>query len=281
MSLNASEQNLHQSLLTLVKKERDTLSQILEHLQLVNERKLYAKMGYSSIYKYLIFELGYSEGAAYRRVSALKLVKEVPEARKLIKEGKINLTNASHLQSILKDESPQTKKSALGAINGQNSKQAQVTLLSLAGITEVKPKDQQARVSATQTQLSITVSDQVLAKLDQVKAKTKIYNHGDLLDYLLEREIKRKGQLKTRQSSKKISNPRTISAQIKRDIYHRAQGHCEYPGCQEIHFLEYDHRIPLAHGGKSTHDNIRLLCKSHNQLEAVRILGTQKMKKYF
>src|SRR5690606_26195659 len=101
LTLTVSENILHQKLKTLILKEREILAQIIDHLQIVYDRKLFAKMGYSSLYKYLVKEMGYSEGAAYRRISALKLVREIPESKKLIEAGSISLTNATNLQTIL------------------------------------------------------------------------------------------------------------------------------------------------------------------------------------
>jgi len=76
----------------LVKKERLLLENILLHLQEIHRRRLYADLGYSNLFKYLVRELHYSEGAAARRVQALKLIQKVPEAKDMIKRGDLNLT---------------------------------------------------------------------------------------------------------------------------------------------------------------------------------------------
>src|SRR5690606_23697709 len=149
MQLTTSENILHQKLKSLILKEREILGQIIDHLQIIFDRKLFAKMGYSSIYKYLVKEMGYSEAAAYRRISALKLVREIPETKKLIEAGSISLTNATNLQTILKGKDKKTKKDALKAIKGQSSHEAKITLLSFAGVDEVKPQDKITKVSAT------------------------------------------------------------------------------------------------------------------------------------
>ncbi len=38
--------------------------------------------------------------------------------------------------------------------------------------------------------------------------------------------------------------------------------------CESSHFLELDHLLAIALGGKTHADNLRLLCRSHNQLKA-------------
>jgi hypothetical protein len=47
------------------------------------------------------------------------------------------------------------------------------------------------------------------------------------------------------------------------------------PACSD---LDFDHIIPVARGGKSTVDNVRLLCSAHNQYEAERTFGAGFME---
>jgi hypothetical protein len=44
--------------------------------------------------------------------------------------------------------------------------------------------------------------------------------------------------------------------------------------------IEYDHVQPVALGGTSTIDNVRLLCRSHNLLAARLALGDRCMDRY-
>ena len=45
--------------------------------------------------------------------------------------------------------------------------------------------------------------------------------------------------------------------------------------CDEVGFLELDHVVPVARGGSASVDGVRVLCRSHNQYEAERILGRE------
>ena len=45
--------------------------------------------------------------------------------------------------------------------------------------------------------------------------------------------------------------------------------------CEETGFLELDHVVPVARGGEATLENLRVLCRTHNQYEAERILGRE------
>jgi hypothetical protein len=48
--------------------------------------------------------------------------------------------------------------------------------------------------------------------------------------------------------------------------------------CEETSRLELDHVRPLALGGESTADNLRLLCRAHNTYEAERMLGRERVQ---
>ena len=73
---------------------------------------------------------------------------------------------------------------------------------------------------------------------------------------------------------------RYIPAQIKRQVWSRDKGSCTYPGCSSKHFLEYDHIQPFSLNGTSTLENLRLLCRAHNQLVAIQQLGFEKMDRF-
>lgn len=71
---------------------------------------------------------------------------------------------------------------------------------------------------------------------------------------------------------------RHIPAEIKRQVHARDGGRCTFESddgrrCGSQRRLEYDHIQPLAKGGRTTVENVRLLCAKHNQLEAERRLG--------
>jgi 5-methylcytosine-specific restriction endonuclease McrA len=84
-------------------------------------------------------------------------------------------------------------------------------------------------------------------------------------------------------SERSSQDPRHIPARVKRAVYTRDRGQCTYAAhnghrCQERRFLEFDHIVPVARGGKSTVDNLRLRCRSHNRFEADQSYGADFMQ---
>ena len=80
-----------------------------------------------------------------------------------------------------------------------------------------------------------------------------------------------------------LSKGRLVPAAIKRVVWKRDGGQCTFRvpdgrWCECKRDLEYDHVQPFARQGSTTASNLRLLCRSHNQLEAERALGEGFMR---
>lgn len=71
---------------------------------------------------------------------------------------------------------------------------------------------------------------------------------------------------------------RHIARAVKDEVWARDGGRCVYPGeggrlCGARAGLQFDHVKPWALGGSGEAGNIRLLCRTHNDLEARRVFG--------
>ncbi|MBI3017542.1 MAG: HNH endonuclease, partial [Deltaproteobacteria bacterium] len=71
---------------------------------------------------------------------------------------------------------------------------------------------------------------------------------------------------------------RYVPEKIKQIIWERDEGQCSYASpegkkCGEKNFLELDHVHPWSLGGDTTAENLRLLCRTHNQWRAERTFG--------
>jgi hypothetical protein len=82
----------------------------------------------------------------------------------------------------------------------------------------------------------------------------------------------------------KSGRSRHVPAAVRDEVYARDGGRCTYVGangvaCGSRHQLHIDHVEPFAQGGAATLENLRLLCASHNQLEAERVYGSDWMRR--
>ena len=104
-----SNQQLLSQTKFLVQKERNTHIQVLHHLEEIGSRKLYLELGFSSLFDYAVKELGYSEGAAYRRIKAMKLCRDLPDTENRLQSGKLSLSSASQLQAFFEKQAKKIK----------------------------------------------------------------------------------------------------------------------------------------------------------------------------
>jgi 5-methylcytosine-specific restriction endonuclease McrA len=70
----------------------------------------------------------------------------------------------------------------------------------------------------------------------------------------------------------------SVPAAIRRAVWARDGGRCTFSApdgvrCLSRRALEIDHRTPRALGGTNAVENLRLLCRPHNDAERRRILG--------
>ncbi|MEK7316806.1 MAG: RuvA C-terminal domain-containing protein [Candidatus Eisenbacteria bacterium] len=77
---------------------------------------------------------------------------------------------------------------------------------------------------------------------------------------------------------------RHIALSVRRAVWERDGGQCTFVSaggrrCQARRFLEFDHVDPVARGGETTVDRIRLRCRAHNQYEAERAYGAEFMRR--
>ena len=88
---HASDDQLIDGLRNLVAQETKCTHEIVLHLVEVNKRRLFADLGYSSMFDYLTRGLGYSNASAQRRICAARAVAAVPEVYDCLEKGKLSL----------------------------------------------------------------------------------------------------------------------------------------------------------------------------------------------
>jgi len=76
---------------------------------------------------------------------------------------------------------------------------------------------------------------------------------------------------------------RHVPMAVRREVFRRDGGRCTFVGdtghrCESRRRLELDHVVPIARGGLTTADNLRLRCRTHNRLEVERAFGHEFMR---
>jgi 5-methylcytosine-specific restriction endonuclease McrA len=301
---------------SLVAKEREVTSQILWHLREIEARRLFAELGFSSLFDYAVRDLGYSESSANRRISAMRLLKELPQMEQALVEGKLTLSHLSSAQQFFRQErkcegksySAAEKLDLLQSLQGTSQRETEKILVSLSPESLQSRHERVRPITESHSEFKTVISDEILKKLERVRElaahRLASGTWAEVLELMAEQTIKaldpvrqpKRDAVKARRSaspapevegSKAVysSKGRYIPKALKKSVFERAAGQCEYTHegrrCSCRNFLQVDHIVPLGQGGSTSEENIRVLCHAHNQWAAMQSYGRKKMEGFW
>lgn len=258
----------------LVSKEREVLVKLLHYVKEIDSRKLYSDLGYSSLFSYMTKGLGYSESAAGRRIQAARLLKSHPEIESKIEKGSLNLTNLNQVAFVLKNETLVDQKDFLAKIEGLSSVDTKKEIFKEMGVN-LQKKESIKLNSASTYELKITIDEETHELIKELKGLSKNQEISSLVKDALKNQIELKKKKKFGLTPKPTPTPasgstvkRTPTNVVKCEVYKRDK-FCQK--CGTIHYLNFDHLRPYSLNGKSTVENLRLLCFSCNQRERIKM----------
>lgn len=258
----------------LVQSERELSARILHYIKEVESRKLFSDYGFSSMMDFLIRELGYSEGAASRRLQAARLLQEIPEIEKKLVDGTLSMTNLNKAAGFMRKEQIEEsvrKKEILKKIENKTSREADRILQDL-GPEKPLPREGLRPVAKDIQQMKVNISEEVYKALTEIRSLLGIRLLNDEFFQAIAKEAKenifrRRFKLtpKGRVTHTDVRNPSNFD---KREAYRKSNGVCEK--CGGLFLLQVDHITPHALGGSSKAQNLRLLCFHCNQRERIK-----------
>jgi len=295
-----SDDELLKSLKELKRNEAKATLSLLYHLIELEDRGLFRDAGYSSLFDYCTRCLGYSEGAAGRRVAGARCLREHPELAKLLVDGKINLSNIAIAAKSIK-----SNETTIEEIVGKSHRAVQMLI---TPASKSKPKERikpivlAKKVSASSMapegrpkkaereeryEIKFSVTKEVYEEFEEIRAELSNKLGADLsIEAVFKKLLSLHKNKVMREASKPVrTDTRRISTFVKRQVIKRDHGQCTYVGrdgtrCTEKRYLDFDHIVPFAKGGRSEVGNIRLLCKAHNRLCAEEVFGRDKVNYY-
>lgn len=164
--------DLHQAVL----QERKLTLAVIELLKEVEDRKLYLNLGFASLVEFCIKELKYSESAAYRRISAMRLVRDLPEVERKIEDGSLSLAVISQAAVHIRQKEKwaqrklQTgeKKTLLDQLEGLSCRETEKLLIqNEPQIVEMKESIRQ--VSGELQELKLVMPPEMQNDLEKLK----------------------------------------------------------------------------------------------------------------
>ena len=162
--------------------------------------------------------------------------------------------------------------------------------------TLMVPLVQRAKVaplSPGRNALQVTIDDETVELFEKAK---DLLSHAlpnadagtvlkRALQYLV-RDLERRkfAQVEHPRAAERATDGPRVSSEVKRQVRDRDGDACAFEGpdgnrCGSRYQLEWDHRHPVALGGRSTTENVRQLCRAHNQYEADRRFGRGFMER--
>ena len=282
----------------LCAEERELLTSILHHLREIERRKLYANLKYPSLFEYAVKHLGYSEDQAYRRISAMKLLRDLPELEEKINSGELQLSHLGMANTFFNKEkqlgqkifSKVDKLEVLEKIANTSARDAEKIILSYSS-TPILHRPERERVIADEMiEINFVAKSQLKEKIHKLKGllahQSPHLSTADLVEKLCDLGLQKWGKgiyKETDQQSITSTNSNNIDPEIdelswtaiKKAVWKRDKGQCQ--NCGSSYALEVDHIFPKAKGGDDSLGNLRLLCRSCNQRSAIQHYGLSKM----
>jgi hypothetical protein len=346
-----------------VQTETNSTLRVIYVLLEIERRRAFAEKNYPSLFEFCVGFLGYKRDAAYRRIAAMRALRDAPEVEEKVKAGSLSLSTLAQAQSHFsrkkRENVPLTKPEKLELFTKLENLSVRQTeeLFTVLTPKEI-PKETLKYIDDETFEWRLTLPKRVYEKLQKLKTHLGPKKTGvdsiEALEKALdianrefekkfeksERKLERLRNLsrnskikietpenlfrctpnefeasernlealessfetlksKFEKSENKLKNPeklqakfrtprksKYISVHTKRKVWKRDQGQCAHVDettgerCPSRYRLEVDHVIARALGGSNETENLRLTCRAHNQLAAIKTFGLQTMNQF-
>lgn len=170
-------------------------------------------------------------------------------------------------ENEMKTQKSESKKS----LNSTNNVQSEIHGITSQGKHPVQSENEIEKMNLI-CEKNVYPAQQVDSKMHDSEQMSRL-NQAQINNTKIDRKAKYPSTIST-----KTNQTRHVRISVKRNIYQRANGQCEFVNqqghrCQSRHQLEFDHIQSASHGGISLQENIQLLCRFHNQMKVKNTHG--------
>lgn len=257
-------------------REREATTVLLHHIREVDDRKLYCDWRFTSLFDWCVRDLGLCEGSAQLRITAARLLADIPEIEEKIKQGTLTLTNIAQINQFCRQNNIvdiNEKREMLFKVENLSKKEAEKKLFQISGKENIE-KETEKRISDKKTKIVLILSDETMDSLKEIKDLIgKELSSDELIQAMVSALKEKIEKTKFKQTSKPhaakvlkdriiVAESRVICSAVKREVYQRDK---KCTNCGSKRNLNFDHRHPYSMGGGNSAENIRLLCFQCNQ----------------
>jgi hypothetical protein len=322
-----------------VQDETNSTLRVIYVLLEIERRRAFAEKNYPSLFEFCVGYLGYKRDASYRRIAAMRALRDAPEVEEKVKGGSLCLSTLAQAQSHFsrkkRENKPLSKSEKLDLftkLENLSVRQTEELFTSFAPMEN--PKETLRPIDDETYEWTLALPKRVYEKLQKLKAHMGPEKAGvdsiEVLEKALDianREFEKKSEKflkfetswepeKSRKSVKSLEfeksekswefkksrksenieksktkfrmpgKSRFISVHTKRIVWMRDQGQCTHfdettgERCKSKFRLEIDHVKARGLGGSNETENLRLTCRAHNQLAAIKTYGLQTMNQF-
>jgi hypothetical protein len=310
-----SDDALLAGLENLVRQERESTADVVEHLWEVERRELVLGRAYPSLYEYCTKKLGYTESGAAFRMRAARAAAEFPGIIERLRSGRLHLEAVVRISPHLTDSN---HADLLDRVDGASKREVVALVASMqpwppptrdvvtpiaaaertTGRSSSAPEDPRIEVvPLLNHRFHFTGDAELLQLVSRLRGFLRHkYPEGRLESIFKEAAKALLERLENDRAPRARSAPantgsvpllkragsRFVPRSVKREVWTRDGGRCAFRAedgalCGSREALEYDHIIAWADGGRSdAAENIRLLCRAHNQFLGRRRFGARR-----
>ncbi|MGE3262592.1 MAG: HNH endonuclease [Bacteriovoracia bacterium] len=257
-----TDTEIERRLKAAIHDERKLSCEILELINLAEDKRIHLHRGYSSLFDWLTKAFHYSEAAAQRRIQSARSLRKTPVIAEKIESGALNITNLAKAESFFRQEhsSVEQRLEILTHLEGKSTREAEQVLAKKFPQIQLQ-QEKIIPLNEESSRLITVISNQTLGDLAKIR--------DDL--------------------SHKF--PNATLAEIITHLAAEAAAKCEKESCSyqdpatgKICGTRYqsqkDHIQPKALGGSNEPGNLRPLCRQHNLLRAEKTYGREFMDQW-
>ncbi len=257
---------IHHQAIEVVTRYKKVESDLIEILQKADDHKIYLNFNCKSLHDYTMNVLKLSESVAFNFIVVARKAKEVPELKQIIASGKLSVSKARKITSVL-TKANQNEWLRMAVELPQKKLEQEVAK---ANPKEANP-EKTKYVSESRLNLQMGISEELnkMFRRAQDLESQKKNKHVTLEETL---EVVLKQYLETQDpvvKSEKIKSRKNLA--VARQVQLRDKGQCTHrhptgQRCNEKRWLHVHHVLPRSRGGPDTLENLTTLCSGHHRL---------------
>ena len=315
-----SDLNLVVEAKKIVAEELRFTLEVLKYLREIDRRKLFSDYKYSSLKEFAMRELGYSSDEAESRITAMKIIKDVPVVETKVTSGELSLTHLKLAQNFFNNEkrkgdgeySKADKLEFLENLSNTSTREAQKIMFKESTAPETLVADRIKEISAETLEFKFQGSQKLRNLIDHTKGllahKMPGAGLNEILEFALEKLVaeleisktKTKTEIKASENAKSANIIETTKPVAERSDQESeveslqrgavpkkvaravfSMAKSKCENCESVFALQIEHIHPRALGGTHELDNLKLLCRNCNLRQAVKVYGAEKMQAHF